>query len=271
LADFRVTALFLPLSFNPMNTDVLHTHKAEYQISIPLIGSPYVEMNRTEVKRISEQQRMVTSPGNTHRHFTEEQGAKLLLLDVKEHFLQSVLRNRLPKDPGTIEFATVSDGPSEGFRKIAEGLLRQSMLGAIDSIQLQESELELANLLLSLHPGSYHSVWLSSVPSRMHPALQKVLEYIHDTYAEDISLDRLADISGISKYHLIRLFREATGRTQSQYVNEVRLNRAESLLRDTTRDVTEIALDAGFGSLSTFHRAFKKKFGVSAGEYRKSI
>ncbi|TCP59309.1 helix-turn-helix protein [Tumebacillus sp. BK434] len=257
------------LHLDPMKSDVLHTHHDEYQISIPLAGAPFVEMNRSEVVHITHYQRLVTMPETTHRHYTERQPAKLLLLDVKEKFLQKVLRERLHCEPGPIEFDPVGEGSSDGFRKIADGLLRQSMLGETDALQLAEWELELVNLLLSLHPGSHHNLWLSSVPGEMHPALQKVLEYIHDTYAEEVCLDYLADISGISKFHLIRLFRETIGQTPSQYVNEVRLTRAVEMLTATDREVTDVALDAGFGSLSTFHRAFKKKYGISAGQYRK--
>ncbi|ARU62951.1 hypothetical protein CBW65_19660 [Tumebacillus avium] len=257
------------LHLDPMGSDVLHTHQDEYQISIPLVGNPYCEMNHTKVVHLSQHQRLVTMPETTHRHFTQEQPAKILLLDVKAKFLQKVLRDRLHCEPGTIEFATVGVGSSDGFRKIAEALLRQSMFGGTDAAQLAEWELELVNLLLSLHPGSHHSQWLSSVPGEMHPALQKALEYIHDTYAEELCLDYLAEISGISKFHLIRLFRETIGQTPSHYINEVRLTRAVEMLTATDREVTDVALDAGFGSLSTFHRAFKKKYGVSAGQYRK--
>jgi AraC family transcriptional regulator len=83
------------------------------------------------------------------------------------------------------------------------------------------------------------------------------------------TIDLLARESGLSKFHMIRLFREHVGFTPAQYLTEVRLQRATELLGQTEQDVTDIAFEVGFGSLATFERLFKKKFGTTPSQYRK--
>lgn len=100
--------------------------------------------------------------------------------------------------------------------------------------------------------------------------LQTVLQYIEDRLHEDIRLDELAAVSHLSKYHFSRVFTSLTGEPPMAYVNARRLVRALRLLAETDRDMTDIALSCGFGSLSAFHAAFKRKYRMTPGDYRKS-
>lgn len=85
-----------------------------------------------------------------------------------------------------------------------------------------------------------------------------VLRHIDTHYSEPISVDSLAALAGLSRFHFSRLFKELTGHTVSEYVNAVRLDRADYLLRHTRLTVTEIAAAAGFNDIYYFSRTFKK-------------
>lgn len=100
--------------------------------------------------------------------------------------------------------------------------------------------------------------------------LQAVLAYIEDHLHEDIRLDELAAVSHLSKYHFARMFASSMGESPMAYVNARRLVRSLRLLAETDSDMTDIALSCGFGSLSAFHNAFKKKYRMTPGDYRKS-
>ena len=93
------------------------------------------------------------------------------------------------------------------------------------------------------------------------------LEYIHAHYAQDISINNLANGANISRSYLTRQFHEVTGVTPLYYLKKYRFARAMEYLQSGA-SVTEIANDVGFQSLSHFSREFKKELGVSPTEYR---
>lgn len=87
---------------------------------------------------------------------------------------------------------------------------------------------------------------------------QQVLKFIDQNYMYDISLDTLAEIAGYSKFHFSRIFKQFNSMSYLQYINLRRTRAAETLLLDPTIPITEVAMQAGFTSLSTFNRIFKE-------------
>jgi transcriptional regulator GlxA family with amidase domain len=87
-------------------------------------------------------------------------------------------------------------------------------------------------------------------------------------YADALDVEWLARSVSLSRAHFIRSFRAAFGETPHRYLQRRRLERAMTLLRETDRPVTEIALDVGFASLGTFGRTFRDVVGLSPTEYR---
>ena len=75
---------------------------------------------------------------------------------------------------------------------------------------------------------------------------------------EPLTLDAAATASGMSRRTFTNQFKARTGRTWLEYVNALRIERAQELLRETDRKVTSIAFQCGFEDLSTFYRAFKR-------------
>src|SRR6266478_2513572 len=74
---------------------------------------------------------------------------------------------------------------------------------------------------------------------------------------EDWSVERLANVSGVSDAHFARSFKEAFGVPPHRYLLTRRVERATALLRDTDLSITQIAFDAGWESLGTFGRTFR--------------
>ena len=95
-----------------------------------------------------------------------------------------------------------------------------------------------------------------------------VLDYIDSHYTEELTLDDIADFSGFSKYHFTRLFKQYTDSTFYDYLSFRRIKSAEELLAKPELSITEIALQSGFSSISTFNRIFKQKKGCTPSEYR---
>ena len=86
--------------------------------------------------------------------------------------------------------------------------------------------------------------------------------------ARPVDLRQMAAAAGMSKYHFLRVFRRLTGMTPHQYLISARLRRAALALASSRRPVIAVALDAGFGDLSTFNSRFRATFGLTPTQYR---
>ena len=100
--------------------------------------------------------------------------------------------------------------------------------------------------------------------------LKPAFEYVDEHYASDITLEKMSKLIGISEYHFCRLCKNAIGSSFIDYLNFVRVSKAEKLLRSTDTSVLDIALDTGFSSLSYFNRVFRKFKNCSPTVYRKA-
>lgn len=93
--------------------------------------------------------------------------------------------------------------------------------------------------------------------------------YIDTNYAQDITLDSLADLTHINKFYLAHSFTECIGQSPISYLTERRLAACKELLSSSNLSVTQIATSAGFSSQSYFSQIFAKKVGMSPRQYRK--
>jgi len=98
----------------------------------------------------------------------------------------------------------------------------------------------------------------------------EAIRFIESDAARPISLTDLAAVAGMSKYHFLRVFRRLAGVTPHQYLISARMRRAALGLASSRRPVLAIALDSGFGDLSTFNNRFRATFGVTPTQYRAS-
>src|SRR5260370_7214183 len=96
----------------------------------------------------------------------------------------------------------------------------------------------------------------------MNPA-QKALWFIESHLADALTLDEIAGVAGISRFHMVRAFAAATGLSVMRYVRVRRLSEAARALADGAPDILSVALDADYGSHEAFTRAFREHFGLT--------
>src|ERR1700709_2136446 len=96
----------------------------------------------------------------------------------------------------------------------------------------------------------------------MNPA-QKALWFIESHLADALTLDEVAAIAGISRFHLVRAFAAATGLSVMRYVRPRRRSEAARALANGAPDILSVALDADYSSHEAFTRAFRDHFGVT--------
>lgn len=100
--------------------------------------------------------------------------------------------------------------------------------------------------------------------------LNKCIEYISENYYEPIKLQTVSDIVGLTPNSFCRFFKKRTQKTFSQYIIDLRLNKACQLLLQTGSNIDSIAYESGFSSVSNFNKQFRKNYKLSPKEYKKT-
>lgn len=101
-------------------------------------------------------------------------------------------------------------------------------------------------------------------------AVERCMEYMETHLAEKVPLALLGELTGYSPLHILRIFREDTGRSPHEYLSALRIVKARQLLSDTEIPIGELSERCGFSSESYFQAMFKKQSGVTPGQYRKN-
>lgn len=96
----------------------------------------------------------------------------------------------------------------------------------------------------------------------------KALWYIESHLTGDLSLEAIATVVGVSRFHLSRAFSASTGASLAGYVRGRRLGDAARALANGAEDILSLALESGYGSHEAFTRAFRQQFGVSPEQLR---
>ncbi len=97
-----------------------------------------------------------------------------------------------------------------------------------------------------------------------------VFNKIERDYREKMSLSELAGSVNVSPCHFCRTFKQLAGKTATDYINGVRLEKSILLLKQNNLNITEIALECGFDSVNYFSRLFRRNYHISPTEYRRS-
>ena len=101
----------------------------------------------------------------------------------------------------------------------------------------------------------------------MNPA-QKALWYVESHLDNSLTLDEIAAVGGVSRFHMVRAFAEATGVSVMRYVRARRLTKAARALAKGAPDILTLALEADYGSHEAFTRAFRDHFGITPEQVR---
>jgi transcriptional regulator GlxA family with amidase domain len=99
--------------------------------------------------------------------------------------------------------------------------------------------------------------------------LRRARDHADRCYAEPVSLEKLASVACVSKYHFVRLFKATYGITPMEYVSMRRIERAQDLLRATNLTVTEVCFAVGFSSLGSFSSRFRSVVAETPSDFQR--
>ena len=161
-------------------------------------------------------------------------------------------------------FVLLTFGAGTRFRSVVWELLGLRLENSLNSEKLYNShlmelflELDSAILLTPRKKGGVPDI------------IEAIQNYLDNNYAGAITLDALAKKFNISKYHMSREFKKSIGKSPIDYLIDVRLNRAKTLLYDTDRSVSDISQLVGIQNPSHFLYLFKTREGITPSAFRK--
>jgi AraC-like DNA-binding protein len=110
---------------------------------------------------------------------------------------------------------------------------------------------------------------IRAAPACGDTPIRRVLECLQDRYTEDLALEELAAVAGLSTFHLVRTFARVHGMPPHAYLLQIRIFRARALLF-SGQPIADVAASLGFTDQSHFTRSFKRLLGVTPGQYARS-
>lgn len=254
------------------NTFASHLHK-QVELIIVLEGSLTVTAD-SKPHKLSKGQGIIVFPNRLHSLYTDATTGSHVLLCIFEpdfcpHY-RKYFQSYIP-DRNNFELNDLSPHSrlaAEQLLALTETFDRKAAIPPYTS-SLAEGYLSL--LLADLFtPSSANPFHLQHQNGGDDLELeQRVLIYLDEHFTEELSLEHLSKEFGISRFRLSRLFSEKLQTGFPSYVTSKRLEYARELLSTTDESVTNIALDAGFGSSRSFFREFKNAYRLTPNEYRK--
>lgn len=207
-------------------------------------------------------------------HFSTDMLQKLLPAVTHSH--EAMLDNAGMATAHGFSFYNKQYWKDEYFRNIIGLLKAKSATGELNSLMTEEV---LADLLTHIvrqeqqFNSNIRNMQLTKAATRdeMKLRLQNAVDYIYEHYTSSLSLDELAAVACMSKFHFLRVFKQVYGKTPYQFITAVKIDKAKQMLAQTSDSVTDIAYGLGYEDISTFSRVFRQKSGTWPRSYRLAV
>jgi len=209
-------------------------------------------------------------PSETPVRWSWDTRLSFAVMALEPEYLEKVARETFDLDPAGVRLLSVEGQRDPLITGIAGNLMREAMNGDAGSRLFAESLAGvLAVHLLRNYSEQPQTIKTDRISTRPR-AVTLAVDFIHDNYARELSLSDIAAAAHLSPFHLSRIFKKATGVTPHQYLLQVRVNSARSLLTAGAgdRSLAEVAAAVGFSDQSHLTRHFKRMLGVTPKQLR---
>jgi AraC-like DNA-binding protein len=245
-----------------------HSH-SEYVVSHYLSGHAACRVAPKGVLEFKPGETALLNPGEVHQDYPTATPRSYLMVNIRKEFFQELIRDSgRPREMPLFPFSKLKkDGDVNRIFKTLSLEVQED--GFARLIVIRSLVTELAVYLLRLFTPSPTELenYRLEVDKARYP-VRRVFEYLRDHFAQHLDLDDLASVAGLSKYHLERVFKEATGLSPHTYMLLLRVERAKELLAISDEPIAAIASSLNFSHQSHFTNVFKKFTGVTPGAYR---
>lgn len=202
---------------------------------------------------------LLLNPGEVHAPKpATESGWSVRMIYFEKEFFQGWSEDFGPEVPQFLN-PFVQDDP------LAASLLRlhRKLEKEADTLNIED---DLANVFAHLRARHMCDPKRDSAVWNERDKISRVKDYLHSCYWKNISVEDLAEIAQLSRFHLMRTFRRDVGLSPHAYLTQIRVEAAKKILSEGT-SIVDVASDIGFTDQSHFTRHFKRITGVTPGQY----
>jgi AraC family transcriptional regulator len=184
-----------------------------------------------------------------------------------------ILNNGAQQKAVTVAFHNQLYRKDAPFYRIIQALKQRQNPQRFNRLQFEEALTSLVVYLVKQHRDLLKKMaqmpaLKSSTRQELYKRLSFSLDWLHTQEGSEIDLDSMASAACLSKYHFLRLFKQAYGLSPYQYWQNLRLEKGEHLLRHTRLPVNQIALDLGFENAASFSRLFRQRKNLYPSQFR---
>jgi AraC family transcriptional regulator len=194
--------------------------------------------------------------------------ADFLFLNFDPTFMRSLLEAS-DIEANRIELLSHSFLPDQYSEQLGRMLLHEIHSSGFNTRLYAESLATTLALHLLRHYSTLQKGERSVTRGLSKTQLRQTLEYVHEYYAQDLSVAELAAVANVSPSHFARLFKRTIGMAPHEYLIACRIERAKKLLLTEDISIHEIASQCGFADQSHLTRHFQRVVGMTPGELRK--
>ncbi|MDH6365854.1 AraC-like DNA-binding protein [Enterococcus sp. PF1-24] len=253
-------------AFDPWNeaghSSKYHAHEF-MEISIILEGETDYRLEDEEL-RLGAGRIMLFNPGVYH---SEQQPAHTyshqLHIGINNISLDGLPRNHFPNKKALLDLGEYHSQFLDKAWHLAKEFNEQN-----EEFQLMGKALLIEMLVLILRSFSQRSndlvdQTLSKSEKRKQNLVNQTIYYLENRYDQEITLEQLAEIFYVSPTHLSKVFKEVTGSSPINYLIQIRLKHAKTLLKNESASIKEVAQTVGYEDAYHFSKLFKKYYGVA--------
>lgn len=241
-----------------------HAHKS-YEFLLPLTKGLVAAVDSKKIE-VPDNYLLPINPGQFHGPVNDVNSFKFICIEIDKEYMQELSvsifgSTEIVFDNGIFDMQNDIMLPVKVFIQESKFFKKGYQL-VIKGLQYQIGVNLLRNLKSNLNNMSENTL-------HNEKRILKSLQYMKENYDHEISLDALADIAQLSKYHFLRVFKANIGKTPNEYLIDLKIEKAKELLGQRKDTITDICYLCGFNNMSHFACVFKRKVGTTPSEFRK--
>jgi AraC-like DNA-binding protein len=247
-------------------------------VSLYLLTTP-CEINSKGRKQNSPVPMIILTPSDRPLHIN---GGHLTLHLTEDDFLSLLLNPLYLKAPGKSAELSASGHCEEKFFPIQNkdavenfrSIFRRAAPEYSVASDMLDREMALLSLLIKMKnlPSPGETPFWTSIDEKQGVwSIEDLADHIRNHFDNPLSLDEMALRCALNASYLSRSFKNKTGTTIFAYLNQIRIEKACLLLKNSGMTITEIAFSVGYNNISFFNRMFKRAMAMAPGKYRKKM